>query len=57
MVTSVSLSENDTEPILQDDSEDEIDWEEVQVPQEQQHLEITLQARPRQDTSNKSVKV
>ena len=41
----------------QEDSEDELDWEEVDVT-EQQHLEITIQAaaRPKQDAVvNKSV--
>lgn len=34
------------------DSDDEFDWEEVQVPQVQ-HLEITLKARPTQTAINK----
>jgi xeroderma pigmentosum group C-complementing protein len=44
-------------PGILDDSEDELDWEEVVVP-EQQPLEITIQtgARPKQDAAvNKSV--
>lgn len=42
---------------INQDSEDEIDWEEVEVP-EQQHLEITIQtssARSKADVVNKSV--
>lgn len=45
------------EPSVQEDSEDELDWEEVDVP-EQQHLEITIQTatRPKQGAAaNKSV--
>jgi hypothetical protein len=45
------------EPLILEDSEDEHDWEEVDVP-EQQHLEITIQtvARPKDATTvNKSV--
>ncbi|KAF5377814.1 hypothetical protein D9615_006671 [Tricholomella constricta] len=40
-----SISEND--PITEQDSEDEFDWEEVEVPEHQQqeeHLEITISA-------------
>jgi xeroderma pigmentosum group C-complementing protein len=34
--------------LIQDDSEDEFDWEEVDVPEhEPQHLEITLQLNPK----------
>lgn len=37
-----------------DDSEEEIDWEEVQVPeQEQGHLEITLSRQPKQKDAPK----
>jgi hypothetical protein len=37
------------------DSEDELDWEEVEVP-EHQHLEITLDiGKPRNDKANKFV--
>jgi hypothetical protein len=39
--------------LVEGDSEDEFDWEEVQVP-EQRHLEITLQARPKSDAVTKS---
>ncbi len=48
---------SDREEELQDDSEDEFDWEEVDVPaHEPQHLEITLHAEPKQDASaSKSV--
>ena len=38
------------------DSDDEQDWEEVQVPEQQQHLEITLNARPKAKGPSKSVK-
>lgn len=39
--------EEDTS-LQQDDSEDEFDWEEVEVPEhEPQHLEITFQAHPK----------
>jgi hypothetical protein len=48
-----SLSLNDSS-LVEGDSEDEFDWEEVQVP-EQRHLEITLQARPKSDAVTKSV--
>lgn len=45
----------DETPELQDDSDDEVDWEEVQVP-EQPHLEITLHSRRKEDrSSSKSV--
>lgn len=34
--------------LIQDDSDDEFDWEEVDVPEHQpQHLEITLQLNPK----------
>jgi hypothetical protein len=37
------------------DSDSENDWEEVDVPQpEQQHLEITINERPKRDDSAKS---
>ncbi|KAF8799359.1 Rad4-domain-containing protein [Phlegmacium glaucopus] len=36
------------------DSDDDLDWEEVQVPEHQHHLEITLQTHPKLDkTTNK----
>ena len=40
--------------LVEGDSEDEFDWEEVQVL-EQRHLEITLQTRPKSDAVTKSV--
>jgi len=33
--------------LIQDDSESEFDWEEVDVPEQPQHLEITLQLNPK----------
>jgi len=45
------------DPGIREDSEDELDWEEVDVP-EQRHLEITIQtvAWPKEDAAvNKSV--
>jgi hypothetical protein len=50
-------SNAEQELLIHEDSEDEHDWEEIDVP-EQQHLEITIQtaARPKDDTVvNKSV--
>jgi hypothetical protein len=44
----------DDSSLVGEDSDDEFDWEEVQVP-EQPHLEITLQARPKSDAATKSV--
>ena len=43
--------------LLPEDSEDEFDWEEVEVPEhEPQHLEITINAKPKANSStNKSV--
>lgn len=41
-------------PNLEEDSEDDLDWEEVEVP-EHQHLEITLRARPKPNAVNKCV--
>lgn len=38
------------------DTDDDLDWEEVQVPEHQHHLEITLQTNPKLDkTVNKFV--
>ncbi|KAF5344898.1 hypothetical protein D9758_011558 [Tetrapyrgos nigripes] len=36
------------EPLPDADSDDELDWEEVPVPEEQKHLEIVIQARPKE---------
>ncbi|KAG5646006.1 hypothetical protein DXG03_004608 [Asterophora parasitica] len=53
------LSEND--PFTEQDSEDDFDWEEVEVPEHQQqeeHIEITIPApgtRPKSDVASKSV--
>jgi xeroderma pigmentosum group C-complementing protein len=50
-------SNAEEDPLVHEDSEDELDWEEINVP-EQQHLEITIQtaARPKEDAAvNKSV--
>jgi len=35
---------------LNSDSEDELDWEEVEVPQQERHLEITLDAPSKSKT-------
>lgn len=50
-------SDREEDNMLQGDSEDEFDWEEVEVPAHQpQHLEITLNAKPKaEDSTNKSV--
>lgn len=53
-------SVDDNSSLIGSDSEDDIDWEEVDVPQnvqQQQNLEITIQARPRQkqDKTDKCV--
>lgn len=48
----MSIVEND--PIIEQDSEDDFDWEEVEVPVHEQHLEITIQAagsRPKKDVN------
>ncbi|KAF8955950.1 hypothetical protein BDZ97DRAFT_1854167 [Flammula alnicola] len=47
-------SDREENGLLQDDSEDEFDWEEVEVPEHQpQHLEITLQlhSKPAKDAN------
>lgn len=47
------VSDGDQDITIYQDSEDELDWEEVEVP-EQQHLEITIQtssSRPKTDTT------
>lgn len=52
----MSATEQDFEAAIAaaDDSEEEIDWEEVQVPeQEQVHLEITLSRQPKQKDTPK----
>ena len=57
MTLFIMPSNAEQEPLVHEDSEDELDWEEVNVP-EQQHLEITIQttARPKEDAVvNKSV--
>lgn len=36
---------------LEPESDSESDWEEVQVPEEEKHLEITISTRPKQDKS------
>jgi xeroderma pigmentosum group C-complementing protein len=49
-------SSDDNSPLVAADSDEEIDWEEVDVPEpppEQQNIEITIQARP-QPKSDKS---
>ena len=33
------------------DSDEDFDWQEVQVPEHQHHLEITLQTHPKPDKS------
>ena len=52
-------SGDDNSSLVAADSDEEIDWEEVDVPQPaaQQNIEITLQTRPKQkqDKSDKSV--
>ena len=52
-------SGDDNSSLVAADSEEDIDWEEVDVPQrpEQQNIEITLQTRPKQKhgKSDKSV--
>jgi xeroderma pigmentosum group C-complementing protein len=52
-------SGDDNSSLVAVDSDEDIDWEEVDVPQptEQQNIEITLQARPKQKQikSDKSV--
>ncbi|CAA7262889.1 unnamed protein product [Cyclocybe aegerita] len=50
-------SEVEENGLLQAESDDELDWEEVEVPinetEQPQHLEITLDRHPKQKTSNK----
>ena len=52
-------SDDDNSSLVAADSDEDIDWEEIDVsqPAEQQNIEITLQARPKQkqDKSDKSV--
>jgi hypothetical protein len=53
----IMASSGDLNINLNEDSEDEFDWEEVEVP-EKQDLEITIQtsgSRRKTDTINKSV--
>lgn len=53
------MSSEQEDAMLQEDSEDELDWEEVEVPEHQvPHLEITLQTKPKDSgkaSANKSV--
>ena len=37
------------------DSDDDFDWEEVQVPEHEQHMEITLQPNRKAEPPSKSV--
>jgi len=37
------------------DSDDDFDWEEVQVPEHEQHIEITLQPNRKADSQSKLV--
>jgi hypothetical protein len=41
--------------LLQEDTDDEMDWEEVDVPEQQHNLEITLNFRKKEDVAEKSL--
>ncbi|KAK0487733.1 hypothetical protein IW261DRAFT_1558782 [Armillaria novae-zelandiae] len=43
----MSGATSELEPIVDADSEDDIDWEEVEVEAQERHLEITLHERPK----------
>ncbi|THU97115.1 Rad4-domain-containing protein [Dendrothele bispora CBS 962.96] len=50
-----SIDEPMLEPLVDADSDEELDWEEVEVPQEEKHLEIVLQARPKEKEASKGI--
>ncbi len=51
----MSGATSELEPIVDADSEDDIDWEEVEVQPQERHIEITLHERPKLKDQVKSV--